>query len=696
MSLAKKLANAFRSVGPTAQQPVLQQRETQTQIMSPQRQGAQTQQQGLGNARGMVRATEPNVIGGGFNQMGGMQPASQQPGISTTNFAKSALYKKFAQMGGPGGQVQNLLENWERQRLGELRGGPQQTFFGPSEQQTTGFITPAQGIVQAGTALGGDLFGMFAATPIFQQLLAKLSEKTGIDINKPYQTGYGGDPEAFADEQAALTTAMMQQVRERGQSVKAIGDATIDALAEIAANAQINVPAPVWNQVKSFIQGWSPEQVGLAVQQMTQMFPQLEAVISRVDPGYIGDMTPFVNLTRAQNEGVFDPAKFNQLITEFKQDYAQGKFPNMPATVAAQVNTYAHEMLGDKFQPQHASNLAQAANAYVQSGLAPNIGSALQAISTDDPSGTTAADPRYAIQQANYISQVAKRNGIDRRLLQQAGQMAVQNGRTFNQGLEAVITAQNIRKKMPGPIGQQYADMAVQQMLTQGNAAQDRTLSAVFMGAPAEGKKEIMRLVQMAGERDVRRRNYAMDRLRRRLAVAERDPTVRELATKMSPQLHSRLMQQFQTVNPTFQGTRPLPKFKGVKGQEDLLRRLRDNDLSGLDPETMTAAMDPAQVGRYLAAQSAGELAGFQERPGAWRRHVGAVRGKQPFERPTPPSPRWGTREAGGAWRRHVGNLRGTEAPEPVKPIERAGFDYPRAQPFQPEQMKSVPYRPKY
>lgn len=477
--------------------------------------------------------------------------------------------------------------------MSDIRQGqyPSQVSTGPSAQQLQGMTTGA-GLVQGGlqSALGdvGGLAGMF-----LQPYLPALSKYIGVDLTKPLQYAYGGDPDAFVEQQRAVESAMQAQMQNQGETASKVLGGALEFMKD---KWGVNT-APV----KQILSNMPPAQVGMFMQSLSGAFPQINTLMSRLDPGFISDFSPIVKATRLRNNNKFDPKVFNQTLGDFQRSFQRGEFEGVPAQVAMNAMTYAIENYGGSATPEMAANVAQAADAYVRSGLAPSFGEAITLVEAIDPQGKTAIDPSKAIGYANYLDNLAEQGFVNKEHIYQAAQYARQKGISPITAMTGVAQGGRVKRQLGGG-GDAYADAAADTMARAGQSDNIKLLAAMHQ-AGSRGQRNAIENAMKSGDARkmfqlVQRARYNPELMQKRHYV-DTGSFLNEMGTR-----NPRLLQGFAT-----QEMQDIAKRTGNRQLQGLLadptelrKRLRTKDFSGLNTGTLKAISAEGPYQGRLAA----------------------------------------------------------------------------------------------
>lgn len=482
---------------------------------------------------------------------------------------------KFAQMGQ---EPQGLYDRLENATVDEMQGGrfPSFNTYGPHGGAGKGLVSANQAVVEGLTsALGpiGGLVGM-VGMPYIQQFANKL----GIDMNQPLEYGYGGDPEAFAEQQAISASLMREQMLSGGRSSQKI----ISALSRVLKDTFGDKAAGITD----FLSGLDPSHLGMFLQTLSSFVPQIPVIMSRIDPGFMMDFKPITDVMYMKTGGKFDPAVLEQTITGFREAYNNGYFGKIPAQLAANSLAFATENLGPHVSYTNAANYAKAASTLVSRGLAPSFGEALVMADAMAPGSQAAFSPGIVEGYANYLDAMARRGMVDRRMISEAAKYATKNGLSMGAAMNAVIMGANVRQKMRGAEGKTYADLAANAVAEAGQSTHMKILAAAY-----EGDKKARQYIDRAlASGDV----GALNKLSRRLS---NDPRVIERAQFTDANF---LVDRMATQSPKLLDSFVQGEVRRAAGQnkelaallaspDKLAARLKTRDFSGLSTDTVRA-----------------------------------------------------------------------------------------------------------
>jgi len=498
-------------------------------------------------------------------------------------FGKSAQYQG-APVGGAGmmWNPMGMLQQAHQQRL---QHGQRSSDFAYGPPAAPGFVTGQQAAVGGAQAVAGSIGALImgVAMPYIQSVAGE----AGVDLHQPYQIAYGANP-ADAREIARVTGQVMQrQFETTGASVQGL-ISTLDE--QVEKNFGIELPL---EEIRHLPAG----AVGNFVQQLSMFVPEIQTVLSTMDPRYISDLSPMVKATYVANNGEFDPNVFRNVVQDFQQSYNKGQFRGVPAQIAMHAVQYAKERGGPGAGMREAVNAAQSANAFVQAGLAPSFGEALTLVNEVDPTGGL-INPTRAIRYASQLNEMAKRGFVDRKHIFEAARVARQQGLPIRAAMTAVAGGGRARTMVRGPRGSELAETAASTMARMGESDTMRLLAAAHQQSPrARG------LIERALETGD---NRLLDRV---IQKAQQSPRLMASKTHVDPSyLINRMdpnMMRGQVMSDVRRfaaqtGSRDLQRL--VNRPEELQRRLRTHDFTGLDPQAVRYLSEGGPTGGRLGA----------------------------------------------------------------------------------------------
>jgi hypothetical protein len=473
----------------------------------------------------------------------------------------------------PRGLIQRALEA----HTAEMQEGRFPTFAqpGPHAGAARGLVTANQGLMEALMSFLGPMGA--AAGMLGMPYIQQIANKYGIDMNQPFQYGYGGNPQAFAEQQAVSRMLMQYQMQGSGQAASRIMEATSDVLRTYLGDKATGVT--------DWIASLDPGQLGMFMQQLSIFFPQIQSIMSRVDPSFISDFSPLVKSMYRETGGKFDPAVLKRNVDEFNAAYKSGAFGAVPAQIAVHSMDFAKENLGPRAATVNAANYARAADAFVKHGLANSFGEAMAMVEASAP-GEAAFNPERAIAYASYLDGLARQGMVDRKMIQGAAQYAQQNNTSMGAAVNAVLMASRVRSRVGGREGQRYADMAAQAISGAAKSTSMKLLAAAY-----EGDKKARTYIDRAIEQgDTAALNKLSRKLRNnpraisRAQFADSDAFVNRLSMGAPGILDSFVRGEVQRAA---SGNKQLQSLLANKAE--LARRMKTRDFSGLSDKTVEA-----------------------------------------------------------------------------------------------------------
>lgn len=498
-------------------------------------------------------------------------------------------FRKSAQSGQPpiGGaglmwDPMGMLQRAQHQRL---QHGQRASDFAYGPPEAPGFVTGQQAVVGGAQGLLGPLGAM--ATGFLMPYIQAAAGKAGVDLQEPYQIAYGANPED-AREIARVTGQVMQrQFETTGATVQ---DVVSAADRQIQEHFGVDLPL---EKIRQFPAG----AVGNFVQQLSMFFPEIQTILSASDPRFISDLSPMVKATYAANNGEFDPNVFRNIIQDFQQTYNKGNFRGVPAQIAMHAVQYAKERGGPGAGMREAVNAAQSANAFVQSGLAPSFGEALTLINEVDPSGGL-KNPTRAIRYASQLNEMAKRGFVDRKHIYEAARVAKQQGLPIRAAMTAVAGGGRARTMVRGPRGSEIAETAASTMARMGESDTMKLLAAAHQQSP-KARGLIERALE-TGDNRLLDRVIQQAQQSPRLMASKNQVDASYLINRMDPNmLRGQVMSDVRRFAAQT-GSRDLQRI--IARPEELQRRLRTRDFTGLDPQAVRYLSEGGPTGGRLGA----------------------------------------------------------------------------------------------
>jgi hypothetical protein len=441
---------------------------------------------------------------------------------------------------------------------------------GPSQQQGQGFVTGQQALLEGAQSAAGPLGVSLAmlGMPWIQQATAG----TGIDLAKPWQMGYGGSPRAFQEQGRVAAQMMSAQLTSMGDSGRQLAVAAIEQL------GKTGIPV---EGVINYLKTADPNTVGTIVQQLSLQFPQVQAIMSRLDPAFISDFTPIAQATYFQNNGDFDEALFQKTMQRFQSDYRSGKYGQVPAQIAAHsVAFVAEKGLPPGAIPDASKNVAQAANSLVDRGLAPSFGAAMELAQSISPE--VMQNPKSVQQFANYTDNLARRGFLSRDQIYSAAQYAMHNGLDVASTMTAVGHSGRLKRLMGQHAGK-LPDLAATSL-----AGFQKSEQASVLGAARQISKSLRHTIDTAiSKGDV----AALTRVYKQVAsnpdilnIARQNPNVGVSLAKQMSAKNPAMLGQLMTAQFAEQGKNDPSMRKLLRNPTEIRRRIIQQDLSGLSP----------------------------------------------------------------------------------------------------------------
>lgn len=456
--------------------------------------------------------------------------------------------------------------------------------LGPTQSQQGGFVTGQQGVMEAILSTLGP-FGLIAYQYLQPQINSFAQQTLGLDLSEPYQIGYGGSLPAAREQLRVTQELMSQQAANRGQIVKQFADIAAEKAFEFLNQVGLNVPEDFKENTKGWLKNLSPQQAGMFVQQLGMVIPEVNTVMSRVDPSFISDFSPLVHATRLRSGGRFNEEVFRDTLERFNMAYQSGQFPGVPAQVAMNAMDYAIEAMGDQANTAHAANIAKVANDLVQRGLAPSFGAAMALAGSIDQTGG-ALEPNKVRRYAAYLDQLATRGGIDKNHIYEAARYAQQKGTSIGAAMSAVGAGGRIRADIRGQAGEQLGDVAAATMAGLGSSDNMKLLAAVYETDP-KGRRLIAEAIK---EGDAKTLAGIAQRARfsSKFMSLRNSADSNELANMMAIN-NPRMLEAMAVFNAqqSARGNRELHQL--LSNRKELVQRLRERDFTGLNPLTVRA-----------------------------------------------------------------------------------------------------------
>lgn len=337
---------------------------------------------------------------------------------------------KTAQQGPPG-LLGQIVASSDR----ATRGGASPSIRPDGNAARAGQSTVVTG---AGALTGGamDLFGELGAVigPLLPMIAPHLKE-WGIDLMKPYQVGYGGDPRDIHEQQRVNQFLVNKQMQSNGEHVqrmiKGLGN-YVETLPPTVKSllSKVGVGPEV---IQGFLQSPGAGQIiGQVYAQLSPIFPQIARVGQALDPSLIVDGSMFARHSAAMNNGQIDLQQADQLMEGFKNLYRNGGFGDVPAQTAAHAYGYVQQQMGGRANPSqmlaYSRNLAQAADAAYKAGLAPTFGEAMNFVSSVAPISEVVKGDSTAVESITQLGDMARRYSMQPQEIAAAAQVAREKG----------------------------------------------------------------------------------------------------------------------------------------------------------------------------------------------------------------------------------------------------------------------------
>jgi len=364
----------------------------------------------------------------------------------------------------------------------------------------------------------------------------------------------------------------------QARQLSSLGRATLTSL-DFAGEQLSGVAPKLANVLRNTAKSGNADAVGSVLQYIIPSFPELGTILSRIDPSFISDFSPLVQATYQANGGEFDETIFNRMHSQFQKTYASGAFGNVPAQVAMHATAFASQQGVPEGQLSSAStNLAQAADSIVNAGLAPDFGAALQ-LAHSLGGREVVLDPNRVQQRVAQLDNLARRNGISRDQMVAAGQLAAKEGLDPGSVMESVAMGARVSQSL----GAQGAAAATDALASFQQQHRPRVLEAARR-TNAQFRAQIDRALAAGNEQ-------ALDAVYR---AARSNPAVVEMA--QDPSLGAAFVghagQKGMGVNQLIRGEMRDAVRGNAEAQklmanpQELTRRARTNDWTGLTPET--------------------------------------------------------------------------------------------------------------
>ena len=370
---------------------------------------------------------------------------------------------------------------------------------------------------QLGVGLLQQLFGESAGiVGAFLPFVAgPIKNATGIDVMAPLRIGYGGDPEATRQVQAAQGAMMTQQLVENTGALSAIGQAAGDTFDKYAPDWVKELVPFTGKSLPGLIATVPPDQLGLFISQVSQASPMVAQLFSQFVPGMITSFEPFMRQTLMQNNGKFDAELFNKNVGDFKRAYASGHFQRpgrevLPAQLAASAVQHTRETLGKGATMTQAANAAYVADTLQKAGLADTFGNGLalasqlgtdyfnnpEALNTKiQQLGDMAASANMSPAQVAQAAQVAREQGQDPLAYMQ---VMASSGRMAN------LYGTQVADRLTAPSTQIQTEMMKRFDLLGGAVSTDKRYQRAFQTALKSGRPEAMYRLLQTAEKDPR------------------------------------------------------------------------------------------------------------------------------------------------------------------------------------------------
>jgi hypothetical protein len=477
---------------------------------------------------------------------------------------------------GLGNLFQHIQEGHQTSFAGA--GSPLSRNYGPPPKASGGFMTGQQAVLGGMQAVGGDLgaiAGMFG-----MPFITSFASKMGIDLNKPFQYGYGGNSELFRETQEINAAVNGHRLSNNSATLKKISAALIDVVRKSMGEG------PNTDKVAEFIEGLNPANLGMFIQSATMVFPELQTILYTVDPGFISDFSPLVKSTYIDGDGKFNVDVFNNKVNEFNKVYSSGAFEDIPAQIAMHAVHHSKEELGKGATIKDAVNYAKAANSLVKNQLAPDFGSAMGIVSAIDSSGATAKNPNKVIAYSNYLNDMVRKGGLDPRFIGQAAQVAKENGISIGVALNAVTMGSRARKSVGGASGSVQADIATNAITGLANTTEMKLLAAAYQG-DARARKVIDKAIDTGDRNTLNSIMRSLQRNPRAMVEAQRvdaSGLATEIAYRNPAVMDSFVAGQLDQVVGRNQELASL-----VRNKSELARRIKSQDYTGLSSSTRQA-----------------------------------------------------------------------------------------------------------
>lgn len=488
------------------------------------------------------------------------------------NLGRLALRKRAAETGAPG-----FFD-----RLGQLSQAEQQagqyatrSAVGPTASQVAGHTTGQQALIGGiHSTLGPAGVG---AAMVGLPYIQRAAGAMGLDLQEPWQLGYGGSPRAAREQARVSGQLMANQIAGMGES----GSRLIDMLGQQAARA--GLPKQV-QETLSWAAQADPQTLGMIIQQVGAQFPQLQVIMSRLDPSFVTDYSPLVQATYYQNNGEFDEQLFQQNLSQFNRAYRSGAFGDVPAQVAMHSVAFASEQgMSGGAALRAAQNVSRAAHSFIDRGLADNFGAAMQLAQSVSPN--VLQDPSGAMRFAVQMDHLARRGHINRQELAQAAQVAAQQGLDPSATMQAMAMSSRVRRATNSEEAASTAANALSQFQTSHRAQVMGTLYQTN----AQARRMIDQGIQ-TGDAEL------LDR------VYDRFGNSPQLQQTLDPSAGSRFAAMVTQTNPDLLGRVVMteamdaaegnPELRNLLGDRDrLIETIRTGDLTRFSRATQRALM---------------------------------------------------------------------------------------------------------